>query len=302
VARKEPATGKVAQGERKLRYEFVYDWILNHIATKGLKSGDKLPSATDLAELTGVSLISVRHALDKLENAGKIHRHQGIGTFVTRERIRSEPNRPGELLETLGGSQDAALTTQLLNIAIGLPSANIAKALSISPGEPVWEITRRRNLGTEAAILEQAILPLSLVPAMEEDKLAAGDSMYRFLADRYGLRDEYSEQSLEVDKPTAAEREALGLTARDQVVRIRGVSFTADGKAFDCYRQTYRASDFTFYIAGSGNRRLLQPTDIGEWEVQPLSRGPAPGDSSLGAATTANTKSPAPSSRAKIQR
>jgi GntR family transcriptional regulator len=286
VARKQPATGKVVQDERKLRYEFVYDWILNHITTKGLKGGDKLPSATDLAELTGVSLISVRHALDKLENAGKIHRHQGIGTFVARERILSEPNRPGELLETLGGSQDAALTTHLLDIAIGLPSANIAKALSISPGQPVWEITRRRNLGAAAAILEQAILPLSLVPALEEDKLAAGDSMYRFLADRYGLRDEYSEQSLEVDKPTAMEREVLELTARDQIIRIRGVSFTAEGKAFDCYRQTYRAADFIFYIAGSGNRRLLQPTDIGEWEVQPLSRPQAPGGSPRAAATS----------------
>ncbi|MDH6233913.1 DNA-binding GntR family transcriptional regulator [Mesorhizobium soli] len=260
--------------ERKLRYQIVYDWILDFIATNGLTGGDKLPSSTELARLTGVSLISVRHALDKLEHAGKIHRHQGIGTFVARDRIVSEPSRAGRLLETLspsGGRPD--LATEVLKINIGLPSPEIAKALSIELGQPVWEIIRRRRLRTAPAILEQAVLPLSLVPAIDHKELEAGDSLYGLLADRYGLRDEHVEQSLEVDRPTATEREALDLGPRDQVVRIRGVSFTGDGKAFDCYQQTYKASDFVFYMSGSGSRHLLQPTDMKQWVVLPLHGG-----------------------------
>ncbi len=132
---------------------------------------------------------------------------------------------------------------------------------------------RRRSLGTTPAILEQAVLPLSLVPAINESDLQAGDSLYTLLAERYGLRDDYAEQSLEVDKPTAAEREALDLGPRDQIVRIRGVSFTVDGKAFDCYQQTYKASDFVFYTSGSGSRHLLQPTDMKQWVVLPLHGG-----------------------------
>ncbi|WP_181257217.1 GntR family transcriptional regulator [Pseudaminobacter soli (ex Li et al. 2025)] len=263
--------------ERKLRYQLVYDWILDFIATNGLTGGDKLPSTTELAQLTGVSLISVRHALDKLEHAGKIHRHQGIGTFVARDRIVSEPSRAGRLLETLspsGGGPD--LATEVLQINIGLPSPEIAKALSIELGQPVWEIIRRRSLRTAPAILEQAVLPLSLVPAIDEKELEAGDSLYGLLADRYGLRDDYVEQSLEVDRPTTTEREALDLGSRDQVVRIRGVSFTGDGKAFDCYQQTYKASDFVFYMSGSGSRRLLQPTDMKQWVVLPLHGGKRP--------------------------
>ena len=277
MARKGPGKENGEQEERKLRYQVVHDWVLEHIAAKGLQGGDKLPSATDLATLTGVSLISVRHALAKLENEGRIVRHQGIGTFVARERILSEPSRPGELLQTLArGDAGPEMKTELLQITIGLPSANIAKALAIEPGQPVWEITRRRSIGAAPAILEQAVLPLSLVPALDEKNLAAGDSMYRYLAERYGLRDEYSEQSLEVARPNAAERDALGLAGRDNVVRIRGVSFTTEGKAFDCYRQSYRASDFVFYTAGSGSRQLLQPADIGDWVVQPLSGAASP--------------------------
>jgi GntR family transcriptional regulator len=274
VAQKHKTGGAAADGERKLRYQAVYDWVLDYIASKGLASGDKLPSSTEIASLTKVSLISVRHALDKLEHAGKIQRHQGIGTFVARDRIVSEPNRSGRLLETLTPSgKGPQLTTEVLSINVGLPSPEIAKALSIAAGQPVWEIIRRRSLGGAPAILEQAVLPLSIVPALDEKELAAGDSLYRLLAERYGLSDDYAEQSLEVDKPAANERDALGLGARDQVVRVRGVSFTATGVAFDCYQQTYRASDFVFYTSGSGSRRLLQPGDIKEWVVLPLHSG-----------------------------
>lgn len=274
MAQKHKTGGAVANGERKLRYQAVYDWVLEYIAAKGLRGGDKLPSSTEIARLTKVSLISVRHALDKLEHAGKIQRHQGIGTFVARDRIVSEPNRSGRLLETLNPSgQGPELTTEVLSINIGLPSPEIAKALSIEAGQPVWEIIRRRSLGGAPAILEQAVLPLSIVPALDEKELAAGDSLYRLLAERYGLKDDYAEQSIEVDKPATNERDALGLGPRDQVARIRGVSFTAAGVAFDCYQQTYRASDFVFYTSGSGSRRLLQPGDIKEWVVLPLHRG-----------------------------
>ena len=260
--------------ERKLRYLVVHDWILDFIATNNLSGGDKLPSTTELAKLTGVSLISVRHALDKLEHSGRIHRHQGIGTFVARDRIVSEPSRAGRLLETLSPSGSGPeLATELLGINIGSPSPEIAKALSIELGQPVWEIIRRRSFRTTPAILEQAVLPLSLVPAIDDKDLEAGDSLYALLAERDGRRDDYVEQSLEVDRPTPTEREILDLGSRDQVVRIRGVSFTADGKAFDCYQQTYKASDFVFYTSGSGSRHLLQPTDMKQWVVLPLHGG-----------------------------
>jgi DNA-binding GntR family transcriptional regulator len=268
--------GRVSADEvgtvRRLRYEQVFDFVVALIADQGLVPGDRLPSSTDLADLTGVSLISVRRALDELERGGKVQRQQGVGTFVAHERIRAEPTRTGELLGTLvDGNPLQEISTKLLGIAVGRPSDNIVRALAIEAGQPVWELSRLRSIGRSAAILEQAVLPLSLVPALDEARLAAGESLYRFLEDRYGLRDEYAEQVLEVDHPTARERNALQLGPRDQVARIRGVSFDSKAGAFDCYQQTYRARDFVFYTAGANNnQQLLQPNDIGAWVVEPM--------------------------------
>lgn len=263
---------------RTLRYQQVYDRVLALIEEGGLTAGDRLPSSTELAEMTGVSLISVRRALDELERAGRIRRHQGVGTFVANDRILTSPARTGELLDTLvEGVPSQSLSTRLLGVSVGTASENIVRALSIEEGQPVWEVSRLRTIGTAPAILEQAVLPLHLVPALDEAALASGGSLYRFLQERYGLRDDYVEQALEVDQPTMAEREALQLTGRNLVVRIRGVSFNADGVAFDCYQQTYRARGFVFYTAGTNrDRQWLQLHDLGDWAVQPLT-SPSPG-------------------------
>src|SRR5215467_12718995 len=102
--------------------------------------GDRLPSYGELAELAGVSLITVRRALDELERAGRVRRHQGLGTFVARPRIVAEPTRTGSLLATLAtGDQPAArLQTRVLGLQRGQPSADLCQALRIPRDSEAW--------------------------------------------------------------------------------------------------------------------------------------------------------------------
>lgn len=258
--------------ERKLRYQHVYDLVLAIMADRGLQPGDRLPSTTELADIAQVSGISVRRALDELERAGKITRRQGLGTFVAESRIASDPTRPGELLQTLLDNDGLpAVSTALISIGVGLPSTTIATALGVDPGQPVWEIWRRRSIGSTDKILERAVLPLDRVPAIDHDLLAKGGSLYRFIEERYQLTDEYTEQAFEVDTPNSWEAEHLEIPPGDPIVRVRGVSFDADGRAFDCFEQCYRATKFTFYTAGQTRHRILGPSELSNWSVAPLS-------------------------------
>lgn len=265
-----------APGDRRLRYQQVQDLVLAIVAEQQLQPGDRLPSTTELAEIAEVSTISVRRALDELERAGRIKRHQGLGTFVAEPRIASDPTRPGELLQTLldNGGGAATVVTSLISVSVGLPSTTIATALGVDPGQPVWDIWRRRVItGADKVagrILERAVLPLDRVPAIDHDGLARGESLYRFIESRYGLTDDYTEQAFEVDSPNGWEAEQLELDARDPVVRIRGVSFAGDGQAFDCFEQCYRANGFTFYTAGQTRHRILGPAELSNWSVDPL--------------------------------
>jgi DNA-binding GntR family transcriptional regulator len=268
--------GAAAGGDRKLRYQQVQELVLTIMAERQLQPGDRLPSTAELAEIADVSSISVRRALDELERAGRIRRHQGLGTFVAEPRIATDPTRSGELLHTLIGEpgRPSTVTTALITVSVGLPSATVASALGVDVGQPVWEIWRKRAIASPTQppdhILERAVLPLSRVPAIDQEGLSRGESLYRFVEERYGLTDEYTEQAFEVDSPNSWEADQLGLQAGDPIVRIRGVSFDADGVAFDCFEQCYRATKFTFYTAGQTRHRILGPSELSNWSVSPL--------------------------------
>src|SRR5215472_16187722 len=74
-----------------LRYEQVVALVERLISERGLVPGDLLPSYTELADRAGVSLITVRRALDELERTGRVRRHQGVGTFVARPPGLADP-------------------------------------------------------------------------------------------------------------------------------------------------------------------------------------------------------------------
>jgi DNA-binding GntR family transcriptional regulator len=253
-----------------LLYERVVDLVEQLISDRGLRPGDMLPSYTELAEQAGVSLITVRRALDELERAGRVRRHQGLGTFVARPRIVTEPTRTGSLLATLVGDGGPAgeLRTTVLGLEQGQPSDDLCQALRIAAGSPVWRLRRLRILDDHPAVLETSVIPVALAPELGGFLGRLGGSLYDLLAAEYNLLDSYEEQYLEVLTPSQEEARLLQLPARAQVVRIRGLSADGTGLPFDAFEQLYPASQFAFAFAGSAARQLLPAPGNRDWDVR----------------------------------
>jgi GntR family transcriptional regulator len=262
---------KRGPGRPQLRYERTIALVEDLIADRSLQPGDLLPPGHEIARLAGVSLISVRRALDELERSGRVVRHQGVGTFVGQPRIVTEPSRVGDLLATLGRGPDGeALTTTLLSLDRGRPDPAVRRALDLAEGDLVWHIVRLRRIGGRARVLERSALPVRQVPEIDEASLRAGGSLYGFLGERYGLAASHEEQYLHVGTPTVEERHLLELHGHQPVVRLRGASVTADGVPFDCFEQVYPASDFVFYISGTSHGELLAASESMAWGVSPV--------------------------------
>lgn len=270
--RQAAATGDPSAPTRELRYQRVYDLVLRLIEEQGMQPGDRLPSTAELTKLAGVSVISVRRALDELDHDGVIERHQGLGTFVAQPKLISQPGRAGALLGTITDDErPVEFETRLIRLAVGMPSLNHVRALGIEEGQPVWEISRLRLRGERRTVVERAIIPLSLVPAIDEAQLADGRSLYELLAERYDIVEAYAEQVFQVDRPSRWEREQLQLAADDPVMRVRGISYTDDDVPFDSYQQTYRADEYLFYMQGARTSpRLVSPEGSGSWAVRAL--------------------------------
>jgi DNA-binding LacI/PurR family transcriptional regulator len=68
--------------DRHLLYERLYTYVVDEIRKGALRSGDRVPSETELARTHQVSRITSIRALQNLERAGIVERIRGKGTFV----------------------------------------------------------------------------------------------------------------------------------------------------------------------------------------------------------------------------
>lgn len=66
----------------KALYEQIVEMLKDEIVQGKYHKGDLLPSEKELQEITGVSRITIRRALNILSDAGVIETHKGKGSFV----------------------------------------------------------------------------------------------------------------------------------------------------------------------------------------------------------------------------
>lgn len=76
----------------KLLPDEVYENLLNKIVNKEWKIGDRIPSENALCKEYGVSRVSVRAALQKLQAQNMVITRPGRGTFVLSNRTAKTPS------------------------------------------------------------------------------------------------------------------------------------------------------------------------------------------------------------------
>jgi GntR family transcriptional repressor for pyruvate dehydrogenase complex len=108
-------------------YEQVADLLLEQIKSDEFKVGDKLPSIQKLATTYGVSVASIREALNALRTIGVIEIKQGYGTIVKQK----EPTffEIGEKFNSLDQIKE------LLELRQIIESATVAKAAKMRTNE-----------------------------------------------------------------------------------------------------------------------------------------------------------------------
>ena len=104
-------------------YEQVADLLLEQIKSDEFKIGDKLPSIQKLATTYGVSVASIREALNALRTIGVIEIKQGYGTIVKQK----EPTffEIGEKFNSLDQIKELLELRQIIESAIVAKAAKM---------------------------------------------------------------------------------------------------------------------------------------------------------------------------------
>jgi len=239
--RADPAAtpGDDPAGPSAPRYLRLAGAIAARIAAGDLAPGDALPPERRLAELHGVSRVTVRRALEKLAADGLIEPRHGSGTFVT-QRMRQP-------LSTLTGfSEDVRARGMVpgattLDLGTGIATPEEAIGLGLRPGRPVTRITRLRT----ANGMPLAIETTALVPEAVPDPAAIEGSLYDLLSSR-GLRPVRATQRLTAVALDRHEADLLEVPPGSPGLGIVRVGYLADGRPIEYTRSTYRGDRWDF--------------------------------------------------------
>jgi GntR family transcriptional regulator len=202
-----------------------------------LAPDEALPPERELADAYKVSRVTVRKALDGLVHAHLLTRRQGAGTFVA---ARVEKN-----FATISSFSEDMLSrgrqphSEWISRSEGTVMPEEALALGLSPGSPVYRLSRIRYADGQSMALEHATVPKDSLRSLD----AVGESLYDALGT---ARPSRVLQRLRAVLFTPEQSELLGIEPGSAGLEIERRGFAADGRTVEFTKSYYRGDAYDF--------------------------------------------------------
>ena len=224
------------------RYVQLRRRLAQGIAEGVLAPNSSLPPEREIAEITALSRVTVRKAIQELVRAGAIEQRQGSGSFVRDAQTRVEQS----LSQLTSFSEDMArrglaTTSTWLERGTFMPSPEEMVSLGLSTGDQVSRIHRLRHAGERPMALERAALPTDILP----DPGAVTQSLYALLTER-GVRPIRAVQKISAKNLDASEAKLLDVAEGIAGLRIQRLSYLASGRVCELTWSVYRGDAYDF--------------------------------------------------------
>lgn len=208
--------------------------------------GDKIPTEPELAEIYGVSRITVRRTIERLCKEGYLVKQQGKGTFVEAPGIREKVEMKksvsfSEMCRASGGIP----SSHVLSSGLIKPQKWQREFFGISTQDELIEIKRIMGIDGVPIMLETILLPEKRFAGIEAAKLEDG-SLYGLLAEQFGFENvPESDSTIEVGLAERESAELLNILPGDPLLIMNNYQCDETGKP------AFITSD---YIVGSRYR------------------------------------------------
>jgi len=227
-------------------HQQIKNILLEQIGEKVWNPGDCIPSERELCDKYDVSRITIRKTLADLEREGVIRKKQGLGSFVTSEKI-IQP------LQQLRGFSDDMRErglkpfSKILIFEIIPASKLICEKLEIPMTSDVIFLKRLRLADDEPMAIETAYLRLPLCKPLL-NQLSDGDSLYELLTNILGVKLDFAQQSMEAGIVNTWEASLLNVVDQSLVLCTERLTYSSNGKPIELVTSKYRGDRYKFYI------------------------------------------------------
>ena len=190
-------------------YREVRSRIADAIRSGEWRAGDAIPAEKRLCERFGVSMGTLRKAVDELTASGVLVRQQGRGTFVARH---SQDRYLFSFFHLVGHDGHKEYPeVRFLHFETTAADEFAADALSVKAGAPLFHLSNLLSLRGEVTSLDEIYVPVALFPGLTQQRLRGRQTtLYQMYQDEF-----------DVTVVRASERVRSVAATREQAKRLR---------------------------------------------------------------------------------
>jgi GntR family transcriptional regulator len=223
---------------------------LKELVSEKIESGEwspgyRLPTEAELSREFGVSRITVRHAMQLLQNQGMLERKQGRGTFV------AQPKFAHNLMSMYQDGMNVAQMgrqpqIEVVSLELKSPPASVAARLNLPVSDQVYDMKRLLLGDGEPLMLIHSWLPAERFPDFEEHHLDA--HTMGFVMREYGITDAFQHKEVEVTILDEEEAALLKTVEGAPALLLTYVNYLPNGDAIEYRRTHVRGDRCKYYI------------------------------------------------------
>jgi GntR family transcriptional regulator len=209
------------------RYHRIAESLRERIREGKLTPGMRLDNQRALARAFGVTLMTLRQALELLERENLIARRHGLGTFVAAPSIDYDILQLRRFAGDLS-AQGEHVTTRVLGSRIAAGDRRVSDALGLRPRGRVVAIDRLRLVDGHPMSLQRSFLPPALgEPVLQAD--LAVTPLIQVLEFKLGVTIERARETVSAVRLGRREARELGCLAGVPAFESERISYDAAG-------------------------------------------------------------------------
>jgi GntR family transcriptional regulator len=205
-----------------------------------------LPSEKRLALSLGVSLITVRRALDDLQIEGLVTKEHGRGSVVRALPMEQKLDHLAGFAEGMEELNHQA-SAKILGVERVPASEDVAQHLALPVGTEVQKIERLRYADQEAIVFNIAFMPIEIGARIATEDLTR-HSVFTLMEGKYGIPLLEADYQLEAMPPPRPVQKALGIKLHEPVLLVRRTTYSEGGRPVNYTLLYYRGDRFRYSV------------------------------------------------------
>jgi len=226
-------------------YRKIASEMKHRIESGQWKKGEAIPTENRLVDEFNTSRVTIRKAIDVLQQEGLLYKIQGSGTYVKEKKFEHNLYTLKSFTEEMK-IEGRSIHSNIIEFSMQSAGKSIANQLNIQPDEKVFFVRRQRMVDDVPLVVEDTYLPVNMFPDLSVEVMKG--SKYEYIEREKKLKIKESFQEFIPILPDDEIKRLLHLEKDIPILKVALYSLLENNTPFEYTELYFKSDEYRFTI------------------------------------------------------